>query len=48
MKAPYWKEMGWENGMYRVSPHSRIMFVRRSAPLEGNSYKPKRAYFLLF
>jgi len=24
MKAPYWKEMGWENGMYRVSPLSRI------------------------
>ncbi|MCD1294497.1 Ni/Fe hydrogenase subunit alpha [Methanocella sp. CWC-04] len=24
LKAPYWKEMGWENGMYRVSPLSRI------------------------
>ncbi|HTY91460.1 MAG TPA: Ni/Fe hydrogenase subunit alpha [Methanocella sp.] len=24
MKAPYWKDMGWENGMYRVSPLSRI------------------------
>mgnify|MGYP005832383345 CR=1 FL=1 len=24
MKAPYWKELGWENGMYRVSPLSRI------------------------
>ena len=24
MKAPYWKPMGWENGMYRVSPLSRI------------------------
>ncbi len=24
MKAPYYKPMGWENGMYRVSPLSRI------------------------
>jgi F420-non-reducing hydrogenase large subunit len=24
MKAPYWKPLGWENGMYRVSPLSRI------------------------
>ena len=46
MKAPYWKEMGWENGMYRVSPLSRINVCDKiSTPLANAELQEFRKAF---
>jgi F420-non-reducing hydrogenase large subunit len=46
MKAPYWKEMGWDNGMYRVSPLSRINVCDKiSTPLANAELQEFRKAF---
>ena len=46
MKAPYYKPMGWENGMYRVSPLSRINVCDRiSTPLANAELQEFRKAF---
>lgn len=46
LKAPYWKEMGWENGMYRVSPLSRINVCDKiSTPLANAELQEFRKAF---
>lgn len=46
LKAPYWKEMGWDNGMYRVSPLSRVNVCDKiSTPLANAELQEFRKAF---
>jgi F420-non-reducing hydrogenase large subunit len=46
MKAPYYKPMGWENGMYRVSPLSRVNVCDKiSTPLANAELQEFRKAF---